>query len=491
MSKLKVGMVGFDITPRFHPKFGAWGTTPSMTELDMPLLARCIAFEQDDRRLIWFGSDLCGDSVPGTNVLRDEVGAALGMPREQIVWSTSQTHSSGSLPGSNLPGGSAITERGQFDPEFCRAERQRLLNSYINAAEAAIERMQPATVWTGRGFCDTMSYNTRFPMPNGGVKFSRHHSEGLQSGKFFDPTISLLRFDDTDGKPMGAIFNFCSHPATMINDKIISPDWVGTAREYVEEAIGGVPAMFVQGFCGDVNCHHIFGTPEQAKKNGTRLGRAAAEAMGNLVQVRAEPFGFKWRTIELNCRPMYTRAEIEKALEDRRTFIEELRHDPAATWFCGINLPEHFSVEDKIALVGVHNQYLEEGLRILNAGETARSSLELTLGVIRIGDVAIALTPGENFTATGLKLRLRSPFAHTLICGDTNGLFGYIGDDPEIDRGGYETDSYWKMLYIDGFRLALAKGTVEKILKASAGLLTELQSISATPDSMPNKSGES
>jgi hypothetical protein len=43
MNSLRVGMVGFDITPRFHPAFGAWGSTHTMTELDLPLLARCIA----------------------------------------------------------------------------------------------------------------------------------------------------------------------------------------------------------------------------------------------------------------------------------------------------------------------------------------------------------------------------------------------------------------------------------------------------------------
>jgi hypothetical protein len=67
-----------------------------------------------------------------------------------------------------------------------------------------------------------------------------------------------------------------------------------------------------------------------------------------------------------------------------------------------------------------------------------------------IGDVAAFVSPGENFTATGRDIRQQSPFVHMLICGDTNGLFGYIGDDAEIDRGGVETDSYWKMLVVDG-----------------------------------------
>ena len=75
-----------------------------------------------------------------------------------------------------------------------------------------------------------------------------HHAEGLQSGKYYDPVIGLVRFDDKQGKPLGVIFNFCAHPATMIGDKYISPDWVGTARQYVEEAVGGAPALFAQGF---------------------------------------------------------------------------------------------------------------------------------------------------------------------------------------------------------------------------------------------------
>jgi len=37
MSSLRVGIVGFDITPRIHAQHGAWGTTPSMTKIDMPL----------------------------------------------------------------------------------------------------------------------------------------------------------------------------------------------------------------------------------------------------------------------------------------------------------------------------------------------------------------------------------------------------------------------------------------------------------------------
>lgn len=470
---LRVGIAGFDITPRFHPRYGAWGTTPSMTDVDLPLLSRCIALECDDTRVLWFGSDLVGGWVGDTDNLRGEIAAALGMQREQILWSTSQTHSSGAMPGSRVTGSLLCEVNGQ-DVDFVNEERRRLMNRFIEGAWRALESLQPARVSAGHGYCDSMSYNTRLPMPNGGVKFSRHHAEGLQSGKFFDPTIGLVRFDDAQGKPLGAIFNFCCHPATMIDQRWISTDWVGTARQHIEDALGGAPAMFVQGMCGDVNCHHIFGTPAHAKRNGDKLGRAAVQALPFLTPVRSEPLLLSWRTIELPCRPMYSPQELETALVARRAFIAELQEDPTACWFSGINLPESFTVEQKTAFVNVQIEYLLEGLRILQVQEPVHTALPITVGGLRIGDVAAFVSPGENFTATGRDIRQHSPFVHTLICGDTNGLFGYIGDDTEIERGGYETDSYWKMLVVDGFRLALAKGTVRQIKEAAESLWREL-----------------
>ena len=57
MADLHAAVVGFDITPPIHPQYGAWGTTPKLKTVDMPLLSRCVALEQDDRRLLWCGSD--------------------------------------------------------------------------------------------------------------------------------------------------------------------------------------------------------------------------------------------------------------------------------------------------------------------------------------------------------------------------------------------------------------------------------------------------
>lgn len=467
-------MVGFDVTPRFHPTCGAWGSTPSMTELDIPLLARCLVIKQDERMAVWYGLDLSGDHVHGTDATRTEIATALGLEFDQIIWSTSQTHSSGAMPGSPMTG-SCICDLTTQDAEFMESERKRFMNACIDAAKEAISKLQPATVWTGRGYCDSISFNRRFPMPNGGVKFSRDHAEGLQSGKPFDTTIGLVRFDDAQGNPVGSIFNFGAHPATMILDKMISPDWVGTARQHIEAAMDGAPAMYCQGFCGNVNCYYIFGSPAQAKLNGSRLGKAAVDALPSLMPVRSVPFDFRFKTIEIPCQPMPTKEQFEAQMRGRQAFVDELQDYPRACWFCGVNIPEWLTVEQKTAFVEVQMKYLREGLRMLDAGEPARTSLKIALGALRIGDMAAVFSPGENFSETGMLIRNRSPFAHTLICGDTNGLFGYLATDKEIERGGYEADSFWKMLYFDGFRLPPAKGTTGRIVDCCLELLQELR----------------
>lgn len=474
MSSLRIGIVGFDITPRFHPTYGAWGTTPSVTQLDMPLLGRCLALEHDGCQLIWFGLDTTSGPVPLTDQLRDEVGQALELRRDQVIWSVSQTHASGAPPNCEHAS-SCIAEVSDSEPEFIASERQRFINSCIQTAREAIDKRQPAKLWAGRGYCDSISYNRRLPMPSGGVKFSRHHAEGLQSGKFFDKNIGLIRFDDLDGNPLGAIFSFGAHPATMILGDMISPDYVGTARKYVEDTIGGAPAMFCQGFCGDVNCYHIFGTPDQARRTGTRLGKAAAQAMKALIPARAEPFDYAWKTIEIECQPMPKREKIETQIGAREAFVENLKTDPTLTWFDGVNTPDRLTIPQKVKFVGVQIHYLKTLMEMLNNGQEPASSLPLTIGAIRIGDTAVILTPGENFAETGRLIRERSPFVHTWTCQDTNGLVGYIGTDDEIDRGGYETDSFWKMIHFGELRLPPGKGTTGRIINASVGLLNSLR----------------
>ena len=355
------------------------------------------------------------------------------------------------------------------------AEKKRILNIYIEAAKEAIDQLQPTQVYAGKGYCDSVSFNTRQPLPKGGVKMYRRHDSALaQNPKPFDPTIGLVRFDDNKGKPIGAIFNYNMHPATMINDKMISSDFIGSARQCVEDALDSTPVLFCQGFCSDIACYHQFGTPTQAHQTGKRLGQAAVEALSTLIPVRGEPLVFAQECIELQCQPMPAVKKLEAEIEGMKAFIDDLKENPNLIWCGNINLPDMMSLDGKVRYMESKIEYRKEGIRILKEGKSPRTSLPFHLAAIRIGDVAAVLSHGENYAEIGIEIRNSSPFAHTLICGDINGLFGNIFTDEEIGHGGSTMDSYFEMLEVDGFRLPPAKGSVQKIIETSLKLLNQL-----------------
>lgn len=478
MNKFRAAMIGFEITPHFHSEYGAWGTTPSVTKLDSKvggLYSRCLALAQDDRQVVWFGSDLVGSSIALTESWRAEIAEALGMVPSQIIWSTSQTHSSGAIPGSPVSG-SSITNLATADSAFIESQRQRLVNAFIEAGRYALDQLQPVRVWAGRGYCDSISYNSRFPMPLGGSKFSRDYAEGRQSDKFFDPTIGLVRFDDASNKTIGTIFNFCCHPAVLICNEHCSSDWVGTARCCIEEAVNGAPSMFIQGFCGDVHPYYMFGTPQQAAMLGHRLGQAAVEALPTLIPVRSEPFSYVWKKVELPRQPMPSREACEHKIAECEAFIEQVtQHNPRATWLGGYNHPEPdmFTPTQRAASTQGSIEYFRALIRMIDTAHNPPPTHSVTLGALRFGDVGAALSPGENFTLAGFRVRSRSPFVHTLICGDTNGLFGYISPDEEIHRGGAEPDYHWQSLISGEYRLPLAKGSAQRVTDTLYELLQE------------------
>ena len=64
-----------------------------------------------------------------------------------------------------------------------------------------------------------------------------------------------------------------------------------------------------------------------------------------------------------------------------------------------MNLPEVLTGEARAALLEYRLDYLREGIRLLDAGQTPRATLDFTFGALRIGDVAAILAPGECLVA--------------------------------------------------------------------------------------------
>ena len=90
MIQFRALMTGFDETPRIHPEYGAWGTMPTMTQVVLPLLSRCLAMEAGGRTLLWYSHDLTGLSCAATLQLRRCVADAVCVTVDQVIWSTNK-----------------------------------------------------------------------------------------------------------------------------------------------------------------------------------------------------------------------------------------------------------------------------------------------------------------------------------------------------------------------------------------------------------------
>ena len=68
-----------------------------------------------------------------------------------------------------------------------------------------------------------------------------------------DPNLAVIRFDDSDGKPLATVWNFAIHGVCWGADQLLSNgDIMGGANEAIESLVGGV-SLFINADAGDID----------------------------------------------------------------------------------------------------------------------------------------------------------------------------------------------------------------------------------------------
>ena len=98
-----------------------------------------------------------------------------------------------------------------------------------------------------------------------------------------DDTLLVARVTGEDGALRATLFNYACHPTTLAwENRLLSPDYIGAAREVLEDAFGA-PALFLQGASGELAPRDDYvGDTAVADRNGRQLGHAAAAAIESL-----------------------------------------------------------------------------------------------------------------------------------------------------------------------------------------------------------------
>jgi hypothetical protein len=462
---LRAGVGRVDITPPVGIPAGGWGNQVHevSTANDLELWATVLVVEDTDgARAALADVDLCILDDEQAAQARALVAAAASAPEERVVVGVTHNHS---VPVTTELTGAWIRRNRELVVPYAAS----VLEAVGRAAAGAAASLVPVRVGSAAG-SSPLAVNRRMTRPDGTTVV------GLDFERPVDHTLTVVRLDGDDDRPVATIVHYSCHPIVLGADNtVVTPEYPGVLKRVVEAAVGG-RCLFVQGCCGDLAPRELFVAElEPYRRLGASIGHDAAA-----LALRAS-----WRRRRMRLRPPDARSvwigQFEYAPEEEPS-------DALAVASAMLPLPLRDDLGDADAWAGEAARCEDEAyaaraegapddvLRELTVrtkfarmraerGRALRGLEEYPLHVraLRLGPVALVGVPVELFCELGIEVRAASPFATTLVSGYWNGYRNYLPTEEERVRGGYEID-------ISPF----APGAAAQVTRALVDALTEL-----------------
>ena len=272
--------------------------------------------------------------------------------------------------------------------------------------------MVPVQLEAGFSYEDRISFNRRFHMNTGPVRFNpgQLNPDIVRPAGPIDPEVGIVLLKAAEGeKPIGAI---ALHLDTVGGTKY-SADFPKVVQDQLRRTHGPeFISLFGAGTCGDIN-HVDVKTRDRytTQEIGTMLTETVVKKMPSLTPL----------------------AEVSLAVSNRRVCV------PLQTF----NSKQITQARERIELVDSDKlPFLErvEAYKILAIELRDGEILPIEVQVFRLNsDVAIVTLPGEVFVELGLAINQDSPFKTTLVIELTNDGPGYIPTKKAFSEGSYET----------------------------------------------------
>lgn len=410
----------------------------SSERVERELTATALVLGEAADRVVLLACDLLFVQAPHAERLRRAIGARLGLPSRQVLINCSHTHLGPMLPGwDEQPPEEALRQQRYLD---------HLEELLCGAAAEAAARLQPVRLAVAEGHVP-LGINRRERLPDGRVVIGENPHGAV------DQTLGVVRIDLLDGRPLAVMMLAACHPVVLgPSSNCLSPDFVGPARELVEQATGA-RAMFLQGAAANVNpvCGIGQGGPEQFEDQVRLATMLAGETLKCWAQltthrrrgpreiVQSVAAISTWRYEPMHELGLHVLAVREKALE---LPMGELPSVAVAQqqW-------QHYQAAYEQAVAAglplgaqrVHARLARWARMVCDAAAGPRPlTRTLQLWAMRVNDLALVAVNGEPFAELGLEVRARSPLPHTFLLGYSNGCLGYFPTPEAFAEGGME-----------------------------------------------------
>jgi neutral ceramidase len=403
-NNLRVGTARVDITPLSDP-----ANPPSGKYAHEKLYVRAIVLDNGSARAALIGADQGGLSEGIWQAASKQIAAELNCPIENIVMSATHTHS-GWGPG-GFPGMRGLRP----DPN---APPSPIVGQILDTVRQAKAKLQPARVGFGTG-------NSYLNVNRDAIDTETHlwtQAPNLEGSS--DKTLAVVEFLAPNGEPIAAYMDYAMHPVNGFLTGITSADFAGAASRYVEQAFDDkVVAVFVQGASGDQNPLYLrTGTNAMASRGGVPITgyvmtREPVEAPIRDEKVKAGPLDPNVRDVlerVMDSEGVLLGEEVIRVMSN----IKRLEASPSiAAEQKTVRCPGRKRTDT--TREGTPGSY-EEG-----------DPVNIRLGVLRIGNIALASVDGEVYSEIAQRLKRESPMANTVMVTLANGMAnsGYIPND--------------------------------------------------------------
>lgn len=369
------------------------------------LYLRAIVVDNGDSSAVLIGADLGGINEDVWADAANRISGSLDIPVANIVISSTHTHSD--TPASTTPARGTPRYGSAFVADVA-----------VQAVSEAVSKLEPAQIGFARGEAhlnvnrDAISHVTHL------------WTQAANLDAPSDKTVAIVSFVRPNGEPIAAYVNYAMHPVGGYLAGFRSADFAGATSRYVEQAFGDdMVVVFTQGASGDQNPRWL--------RTGTNVmaSRGGAEITG--WEMVREDIEAPLREGDVTART--AKPAVADQLADYQQALgiilgEEVIRAMTYTDYSAAN----------VAIWGRQSMLSCPGRRRLDSGREGMAGeyedgedASLRLGVLVIGDIAIATGAAEIYTQIGQRVVSESPMSKTMFVTLANGRgnTGYIPDD--------------------------------------------------------------
>lgn len=380
-------------------------------------------------RFVFITVDLI--AVPGslaTNVAA-KVWAKWGISRERLLFNASHTHTGPEIRPDKVLFFSIPPEFASKIEPYVAWLEERL----VDAIDLSLRDLRPATLSVGSGKCG-FAHNRRTGRYGEGASYATDHDVPVllvEVAKSNDPSAPVRtpaerrgkneasgeakggagaqeqEREKQDGRPaIAVVFGYACHNLTLPPSFVqYCAEWVGYARDYIEQENPGTLALFLSGAGADQDPEPM-GTLELAHQHGREMASAVACALAGRLHRIDGDLRVGYGETELRFEPIPSTEQLRA----------NLKSDDAP--------------------LRVKSQYL---LDALASGKAIPTTYAAPIQVLRCGDELLLIALGGE-PVVQYALDFKAQFAGPMVwaAGYCNDMFGYVPTKRIYREGGYE-----------------------------------------------------